>query len=331
MIGTDYGCGTGTGARRRSPARGRDRCPPRTPVGGALRRHRGREAVPAGAGGRHPRRAGRRRVRRGGRGGCGGRAAPHRVRHPRRRHRRRRRAPRAAQRQRHVPLPSPGSTGPTPRWRRATGSPPRSWPATSPSLPRSAPSRLSGAPAPVVERLLDLFDTALHTHVVRRARRRPPLARPRPRHPRARAWRWRSRRPAPTPSPCRCRRVRCSPAPTPGRPAGSVTAGRAMGIAFQLADDLIGVFGDPARSGKSATSDLRTRKQTPLLAHARTTSGVAADQRLRRPRAQRRPSSTRPARSSWPPARAASSRSSPRQHLGQAPHRARRRWASRPT
>lgn len=48
-------------------------------------------------------------------------------------------------------------------------------------------------------------------------------------------------------------------------------AGRAVGIAFQLADDLIGVFGDPARSGKSTTCDLRTRKQTPLLVHARTT------------------------------------------------------------
>jgi geranylgeranyl diphosphate synthase type II len=47
--------------------------------------------------------------------------------------------------------------------------------------------------------------------------------------------------------------------------------GRMLGVAFQLADDLIGVFGDPARTGKSATSDLRTRKQTPLLAHARTT------------------------------------------------------------
>jgi len=31
------------------------------------------------------------------------------------------------------------------------------------------------------------------------------------------------------------------------------------------------VFGDPTRTGKSATSDLRTRKQTPLLAHARST------------------------------------------------------------
>ena len=45
-------------------------------------------------------------------------------------------------------------------------------------------------------------------------------------------------------------------------------AGRDMGLAFQLVDDLIGVFGDPDVSGKSATSDLRTRKQTPLLAHA---------------------------------------------------------------
>ena len=48
-------------------------------------------------------------------------------------------------------------------------------------------------------------------------------------------------------------------------------AGRLLGIAFQLVDDLLGVFGDPTRTGKSATSDLRTRKQTPLLAHARTT------------------------------------------------------------
>lgn len=48
-------------------------------------------------------------------------------------------------------------------------------------------------------------------------------------------------------------------------------AGRAMGVAFQLVDDLIGVFGDPTRTGKTATGDLRTRKQTPLLTHARST------------------------------------------------------------
>lgn len=55
-------------------------------------------------------------------------------------------------------------------------------------------------------------------------------------------------------------------------------AGRAMGLAFQLADDLVGVFGDPAVSGKSATSDLRTGKHTPLLAHA---SGTSEWPRLR--------------------------------------------------
>ena len=49
-------------------------------------------------------------------------------------------------------------------------------------------------------------------------------------------------------------------------------AGRVLGIAFQLVDDLLGVFGDPARTGKSATSDLRAGKQTPLLAHARSTT-----------------------------------------------------------
>ncbi len=45
--------------------------------------------------------------------------------------------------------------------------------------------------------------------------------------------------------------------------------GRLLGVAFQLLDDILGVFGDPTQTGKSATSDLRTRKQTPLLAHAR--------------------------------------------------------------
>jgi geranylgeranyl diphosphate synthase, type II len=48
-------------------------------------------------------------------------------------------------------------------------------------------------------------------------------------------------------------------------------AGRMLGVAFQLVDDLIGVFGDPARTGKSTTNDLRTRKQTPLLVHATST------------------------------------------------------------
>jgi len=47
--------------------------------------------------------------------------------------------------------------------------------------------------------------------------------------------------------------------------------GRLLGVAFQLVDDLLGVFGDPTVTGKSALSDLRAGKQTPVVAHARTT------------------------------------------------------------
>jgi geranylgeranyl diphosphate synthase, type II len=52
--------------------------------------------------------------------------------------------------------------------------------------------------------------------------------------------------------------------------AGAV--GRLLGTSFQLVDDLLGVFGDPAETGKSALSDLRAGKQTSLIVHARTTA-----------------------------------------------------------
>ncbi|MTB85250.1 polyprenyl synthetase family protein [Nocardioides sp. zg-578] len=48
--------------------------------------------------------------------------------------------------------------------------------------------------------------------------------------------------------------------------------GRQLGLAFQLLDDVQGVFGDPARTGKSPLGDLREGKRTPLVVHARTTS-----------------------------------------------------------
>ncbi|WP_168217885.1 polyprenyl synthetase family protein [Occultella kanbiaonis] len=48
--------------------------------------------------------------------------------------------------------------------------------------------------------------------------------------------------------------------------------GRLVGIAFQLQDDVLGVFGDEEQTGKSCLSDLREAKQTPLIAHARTTA-----------------------------------------------------------
>lgn len=61
-----------------------------------------------------------------------------------------------------------------------------------------------------------------------------------------------------------------------GAPAAVVdqlaTVGRLAGIGFQLADDLRGVFGDEADTGKSALGDLREGKATALIAHARTTT-----------------------------------------------------------
>jgi geranylgeranyl diphosphate synthase, type I len=42
-----------------------------------------------------------------------------------------------------------------------------------------------------------------------------------------------------------------------------------LGIAFQLRDDLLGVLGDPARTGKPATGDISEGKRTVLMALAR--------------------------------------------------------------
>ena len=47
--------------------------------------------------------------------------------------------------------------------------------------------------------------------------------------------------------------------------------GRLVGVAFQLTDDILGVYGDPAKTGKSVVADLREGKQTALIAHAGTT------------------------------------------------------------
>ncbi|MCY1159727.1 MAG: geranylgeranyl pyrophosphate synthase [Citricoccus sp.] len=64
-----------------------------------------------------------------------------------------------------------------------------------------------------------------------------------------------------------------------GAPAAAVAAlapvGRHLGIGFQLLDDLLGVFGDPERSGKGTLSDLREGKPTALIAHARSTGAWA--------------------------------------------------------
>jgi geranylgeranyl diphosphate synthase type I len=51
--------------------------------------------------------------------------------------------------------------------------------------------------------------------------------------------------------------------------AGPLSAyGDPLGEAFQLRDDVLGAFGDPARTGKPVGQDLREGKPTPLLAAA---------------------------------------------------------------
>lgn len=50
------------------------------------------------------------------------------------------------------------------------------------------------------------------------------------------------------------------------RAAGLERFGRPLGIAFQLRDDLLGTFGDPAATGKPVHSDIRQGKRTALVA-----------------------------------------------------------------
>lgn len=55
--------------------------------------------------------------------------------------------------------------------------------------------------------------------------------------------------------------------------------GAELGMAFQLVDDLIGLWGDPEVTGKPVLSDLRSRKKTAPVVHAMT-SGTAEGTRL---------------------------------------------------
>jgi geranylgeranyl diphosphate synthase type I len=58
----------------------------------------------------------------------------------------------------------------------------------------------------------------------------------------------------------------CIGAQLAGAPTETVAAlrdhGRHLGAAFQLVDDLLGIWGDPAATGKPVLSDLRARKKT---------------------------------------------------------------------
>ncbi|MBB5159744.1 polyprenyl synthetase family protein [Saccharopolyspora phatthalungensis] len=64
--------------------------------------------------------------------------------------------------------------------------------------------------------------------------------------------------------------------------------GTEVGMAFQLVDDLLGLWGDPGITGKPVLSDLRARKKSVPVVHA-LSSGTAAGDRLHQLYAQAEP------------------------------------------
>jgi len=66
----------------------------------------------------------------------------------------------------------------------------------------------------------------------------------------------------------------CAPLQVGAVPAGAPTSvveflsrvGKALGVALQITDDLLGTFGDPSGAAKSIESDAREGKQTVLAA-----------------------------------------------------------------
>jgi geranylgeranyl diphosphate synthase type I len=67
-----------------------------------------------------------------------------------------------------------------------------------------------------------------------------------------------------------------------GAPEATVWAlrdfGRHLGLAFQAVDDLLGIWGDPATTGKPAGSDLRQRKKSMPVVSALAAGGAEADE-----------------------------------------------------
>jgi geranylgeranyl diphosphate synthase type I len=61
-----------------------------------------------------------------------------------------------------------------------------------------------------------------------------------------------------------------------------VEYGQQVGIAFQLRDDVLGVFGDPAETGKPAGDDLREGKRTMLVARTLASATTAQAEVVRR-------------------------------------------------
>jgi geranylgeranyl diphosphate synthase type I len=67
-----------------------------------------------------------------------------------------------------------------------------------------------------------------------------------------------------------------------GAPGATVGAlrdyGRYLGLAFQAVDDLLGIWGDPAQTGKPAGSDLRQRKRSMPVVSALAAGGPESDE-----------------------------------------------------
>src|ERR671916_10548 len=64
--------------------------------------------------------------------------------------------------------------------------------------------------------------------------------------------------------------------------AASAELGHRLGLAFQFQDDVLGVWGDPAVTGKPAGADVRSRKNgLPLVLAMRTASGPRGERLAR--------------------------------------------------
>jgi geranylgeranyl diphosphate synthase type I len=59
--------------------------------------------------------------------------------------------------------------------------------------------------------------------------------------------------------------------------SGLAQFGYELGLAFQLVDDVLGVVGDPAHTGKSSSSDVRARKRSAPIAAALTSDTTAGN------------------------------------------------------
>src|SRR5699024_1807756 len=129
------------------------------------------------------------------------------------------------------------------------------------------------APGPVVDRLLDLFESTLHTSAAGELAdvrlQLTPAAQPAALRDalavaelKTAAYSFQL--------PLHAGALLAGARPAPLTALDEV--GALLGIGFQLIDDLLGVFGDEQRTGKSALGDLREGKRTALIAHASTTA-----------------------------------------------------------